>query len=81
MLEANYVRPQTPTKEGVTVRSLFSGEAATRPMVTNTTKEEASAALAANVAEFYANGGVKRTITTDETFAKASPQLRELLRK
>ena len=81
MLEANYVREQTPTKEGVTVRSLFDGSAASRPMLTNMEKQAASAALAANVAEFYAAGGVKRIITTDETFAKASPQLRELLRK
>ena len=81
MLEANYVRPQEVTRDGATVRSLFGSIASRTPMVTNTTKEEASAALAANVAEFYANGGVKRTITTDETFAKASPQLRELLRK
>ncbi len=80
MLEANYVREQN-TKEGVTVSSLFDGEAGSRPMLTNMEKQEASKALATNVAEFYAQGGVKRIITMDETFANASPQLRELLRK
>jgi hypothetical protein len=50
-------------------------------MLTNMEKQSASKALATNVAEFYAQGGVKRIITMDETFANASPQLRELLRK
>jgi len=80
MLKANYVRPQI-TKEGATVSSLFDEKASTRPMVTNTTKRADSAALAVNCAEFYAGGGVKRIITREETFDKASPQLREFLSK
>jgi len=78
--QRNYVREQTVTKLGATVRSLFGREGRERPMVTNTTKNEASVALALNVKTFMDEGGIKRIITREETYDKASPQLKELLK-